>query len=183
VTVDGAQIKRPARPAARAEDIEPRRSGAQRGPDGGRPQHVATGGEALIPAVDDELGLGARSPVRPKLHRAGLDVEPLCPNTIAPVSACRDQGIRRGSLQGSLRTFDPELQRLPQKDRAAHGGNQGPGLRRCIGRSGIQGEQALEIKSFRNEVARSTECLTPAVKSPNRGLACLPLLLSGHQRK
>jgi hypothetical protein len=50
----------PACPAARAEHIEPRRSGDQRGPNGGRPQHVAAGGQAPIPAVDDERCLKAR---------------------------------------------------------------------------------------------------------------------------
>jgi hypothetical protein len=62
------------RPAAGAEDVEPRRSGDQRCPDGGRPQHVAASGRSPIPALDDELGFGTRSPVRSKLRRTGLDV-------------------------------------------------------------------------------------------------------------
>jgi hypothetical protein len=61
MAVDGAQIDRPARPATRAENVEPRRSGDQRGPYGRRPQHVAPGGQTAVPAVDDELCLGARA--------------------------------------------------------------------------------------------------------------------------
>jgi hypothetical protein len=74
MAVDGAQIDRPARPAAGAEDVEPRRSGDQRCPDGGRPQHVAASGQSRIPALDDELGFGTPSRVRSKLRRTGLDV-------------------------------------------------------------------------------------------------------------
>ena len=37
--------------------FEPRRTGDQGGPDGRRPQHVAAGGEASVPAVDYELRL------------------------------------------------------------------------------------------------------------------------------
>jgi hypothetical protein len=79
-TVDGAQINRPARPAAWAEHIEPRRSGDQRRPNGGRPQHVAAGGEASVPAIDDELCLKARRAVRLQLGGTGFDVEPSCPD-------------------------------------------------------------------------------------------------------
>jgi hypothetical protein len=53
MTVDLPQINRPARAAARAEHIEPRRPGDQRGPDGRRPQDVAAGGKLLVPALDD----------------------------------------------------------------------------------------------------------------------------------
>ena len=79
MTIDGAQINRPARPAARAEHIEPRRSGDQRSPNGGRPQHVAASGHSSIPAVDDELCLEARGPVSLELGSSGLDVEPSSP--------------------------------------------------------------------------------------------------------
>jgi hypothetical protein len=48
MAVDGPQINRAARPTARTEDIQPGRSGDQRGPDRGRPQHVAAGGQASI---------------------------------------------------------------------------------------------------------------------------------------
>jgi hypothetical protein len=78
VTVHRAQIDRPARSTAGAEDVEPRRSGDQRGPNGGRPQHLAAGGQSPIPSVDDELRLGARSAVGLKLGGAGLDVEASC---------------------------------------------------------------------------------------------------------
>jgi hypothetical protein len=61
---------------ARAEDVEPRRSGDQRGPNGGRPQHVAAGGQSPVPAVDHELRLEARGSVRLQLGGAGLDVDP-----------------------------------------------------------------------------------------------------------
>jgi hypothetical protein len=43
VTVDRAQINYPARPTARAEDVEPWRSGDLGGADGRRPQHVTAG--------------------------------------------------------------------------------------------------------------------------------------------
>jgi hypothetical protein len=62
------------------EDIQPRRSGDQRSPNGGRPQHVAAGGEASVPAIDDELCLKARSAVRLQLGGTGFDVEPSCPD-------------------------------------------------------------------------------------------------------
>jgi hypothetical protein len=54
VAIDGAQIDRWARSAARTEDVEPRRTGDQRGADRWRPQRVAAGGRTPIPAVDDE---------------------------------------------------------------------------------------------------------------------------------
>jgi hypothetical protein len=79
MAVDAPQVDCPAGAAARAEDIQPRRSSDQRSPNGGRPQHVAAGGEASIPAVDDELRLEARDLVRLQLGGTGLDVEP-CPD-------------------------------------------------------------------------------------------------------
>jgi hypothetical protein len=45
------------------DSIQPRRSGDQRGPDRRRPQHVAPGRQAPIPAVDDELRIAGRGPV------------------------------------------------------------------------------------------------------------------------
>jgi hypothetical protein len=71
MTVYGAEIDRPARPAARTQNVEPWRPGDQRGPDRWRPQHVAADGQAPVPAVDDELSLETR---RPKLDRAELGV-------------------------------------------------------------------------------------------------------------
>ena len=59
MTVDGPQVDRPFCSAARPEDVEPRRSSDQGGPDCWRPQHVAAGGQASIPAIDNELRLGA----------------------------------------------------------------------------------------------------------------------------
>jgi hypothetical protein len=59
MAVDLPEIDRPARAAAWAEYVEPRRPGDQCGPDRRRPQHVAAGGQLLIPALDDGLGLGA----------------------------------------------------------------------------------------------------------------------------
>jgi hypothetical protein len=60
--------------------------------DGGRPQHVAAGGQASIPAIDDELCLEARGSVRLELGGAGLDVETSCPDahraSIEPLSYC-----------------------------------------------------------------------------------------------
>jgi hypothetical protein len=76
VAVERPQIDRSACAAARAEDIQPWRSGDERGTDGGRPQHVAAGGQASVPAVDDELRLEASCPVRFELGGTGLDVEP-----------------------------------------------------------------------------------------------------------
>ena len=81
MAVDSPQIDRPAGPAARTEDVQPGRSGDQRGPDGGRPQHVAAGGQTSIPAINDELSLEARGLVRLQLGGAGLDVDSSCPNT------------------------------------------------------------------------------------------------------
>jgi hypothetical protein len=52
----------------------------QRGPDGGRPQHVAAGGQASVPAIDDQLRFEARGAVRLQLGGTGLDVEPSCPD-------------------------------------------------------------------------------------------------------
>jgi hypothetical protein len=82
MTVDGPQIDRPARAAARTEDVEPRRPGDQRGPDGRRPQHVAAGGQASVPAIDDQLRFEARGAVRLQLGGTGLDVEPSCPDAL-----------------------------------------------------------------------------------------------------
>jgi hypothetical protein len=48
--------------------------------DVGRPRHVAAGREAPIPALDDELGLDARFPIRLELGGASLDDEPSCPD-------------------------------------------------------------------------------------------------------
>jgi hypothetical protein len=62
VTIDGPQINCPARPAARAEHIEPRRPCDRRGTDRRRPQHVPAG-HKLIPALDDGLRLGARGSI------------------------------------------------------------------------------------------------------------------------
>jgi hypothetical protein len=44
------------------------------------PQHVAAGGQAPVPAVDDELRFEARGLVRLQLCGAGLDVEPSRPD-------------------------------------------------------------------------------------------------------
>jgi hypothetical protein len=60
MAVDRPQIDRPARAAAWAKHLEPRRSRDQRGPDCRRPQHVAAGGKLLVPALDDCLRFGAR---------------------------------------------------------------------------------------------------------------------------
>ena len=63
MAVDLSKINRPARAAARAEHVEPRRPRDQRGPDRRRPQHVAAGGKLLVPALDDGLRLGARGSI------------------------------------------------------------------------------------------------------------------------
>ena len=63
MAVDLSKVNRPARAAARAEHVEPRRPRDQRGPDRRRPQHVAAGGKLLVPALDDGLRLGARGSV------------------------------------------------------------------------------------------------------------------------
>ena len=60
MAVDLPQINCPARPAARAEHVEPRRPCDQRSPDRRRPQHVPARSQLLIPALDDGLRLGAR---------------------------------------------------------------------------------------------------------------------------
>jgi hypothetical protein len=61
--VDLPQIDCPARAAARAEHVKPRRSRDQRGPDRRRPQNVPAGDKLLIPALDDGLRFGARGGV------------------------------------------------------------------------------------------------------------------------
>jgi hypothetical protein len=81
MAVDAPQVDCPAGAAARAEDIQPRRSSDQRSPNGGRPQHVAAGGQTSIPAINDELRLEARGLVRLQFGGAGLDVDSSCPNT------------------------------------------------------------------------------------------------------
>jgi hypothetical protein len=81
VTVDCAQIDRPARAAARTEHIEPGRSSDQRSPARRRPQHVPAGRQAPIPTVDDELCLQTCCAVGLQLRCAGFDVEASCPNT------------------------------------------------------------------------------------------------------
>jgi hypothetical protein len=58
-----AKIDRPARAAARAKHVEPRRPRDQCGPDRRRPQHVAARGQLLIPSLDDGLRLRARGRV------------------------------------------------------------------------------------------------------------------------
>jgi hypothetical protein len=59
MSIDGPKIDRLACPAASAEDVQPRRSGDQRGPNRGRSQHVAAGCPSPVPAIDDELCLDA----------------------------------------------------------------------------------------------------------------------------
>jgi hypothetical protein len=49
VTIIGAQVDRPACPAAWTVGVEPWRPGDQRGTNGGRPQ-----GKAPIPAIDEK---------------------------------------------------------------------------------------------------------------------------------
>jgi hypothetical protein len=52
--------------------------------------------QAPIPAVDDELGLGARGPVRLQLGDAGLDIEPAGPNPPVRAVTRLDQGQNPG---------------------------------------------------------------------------------------
>jgi hypothetical protein len=80
VAVDSSQVDRPAGATPRTEDFQPRRSGDQRSPNGGRRQHVAAGGQATVPAVDDELCLQACGLVRLELGGTSLDEECPCPN-------------------------------------------------------------------------------------------------------
>jgi hypothetical protein len=63
MAVDLAQVDCPARAAARAEHVEPRRPRHQRGSDRRRPQHVPAGDKLLIPAFDDGLRFGARGSI------------------------------------------------------------------------------------------------------------------------
>ena len=72
MTIHGPEIDRPAGAAARTEDVEPWRSGDERGADGGRPHHVAASGQAPIPAVDDERDLEARVAIHLELSRVHL---------------------------------------------------------------------------------------------------------------
>jgi hypothetical protein len=93
MAVERAKIDRTAGPAAGAEDVEPGRFGEQGSPDGGRPQHVAAGGQASVPAIDHGLGFLARLEV----GGAGLDVESSCPDT------------HRASIEAPVREVDPGL--------------------------------------------------------------------------
>jgi hypothetical protein len=92
---------RPTRPATGAEDIEPGRSGEQRGADHWRPQHVPAGGKAPIPAVDYSLRLGARGPV------GLLMSSPRVRTPIAPVSGRGPQKSIRRSEGRWHRTAGP----------------------------------------------------------------------------
>ena len=60
MAIEGAEIDGAACVAAWAVHVEPWRSGDQRRPDRGRPQHIPAKGELIVPALDDGLGLGAR---------------------------------------------------------------------------------------------------------------------------
>ena len=51
MAVDGPQVDRPAGAAPRTEDIQPRRSGDQRGAYGGGAQHVAASADSNGPAL------------------------------------------------------------------------------------------------------------------------------------
>jgi hypothetical protein len=80
VTIDGAQINRPARPAGWAEHIEPRRPGDQRGSDRWRPQHVAGVARrrfqrSMTSSASRRAALSAFSFAAP-----AFDVEPSCPD-------------------------------------------------------------------------------------------------------
>jgi hypothetical protein len=111
MTVDGSQVDGPARPAARTEDVKPRRPGDQRSPDCWRPQHVAARGQASIPAVDDELRLKPRGLVRLQLGGASLDVEPSCPDargaSIGAPSGEVDPASGLGELQAHPLSVPP----------------------------------------------------------------------------
>jgi hypothetical protein len=58
-----------------------KRSGEQRGADRGRPQHVSTPRQLIVPTLDHSLRLGARGAVGLQLCGASFDVEASCPNT------------------------------------------------------------------------------------------------------
>jgi hypothetical protein len=94
---DLSKVNRPARAAARAEHVEPRRSRDQRGSDGRRPQHVAAGGKLLVPTLDDALCLGARG---------GIGNLPLgsCGNVEAPRAHAHCSIIGRIAEQSKARS-------------------------------------------------------------------------------
>ena len=87
MTINLPKINCPARAAARAEHIEPRRPCDQRGPDRRRPQDVPVGDKMLIPASDDGLRLGARGRIGNLPLGIGGNVEAPRPNAHAAVSA------------------------------------------------------------------------------------------------
>jgi hypothetical protein len=76
MAIDGAKIDGAASCAARTEHIEPGRPGQQRPPDRWRPQHVTTGGELIVPALDQGLSFGARGLVGGVAFGASLDIDP-----------------------------------------------------------------------------------------------------------
>jgi hypothetical protein len=95
MAVERAQIDGAAGPAAGAKDVEPWRACEQRGPDRGRPKHIAPGGEAPIPSVDYGLGFLARGAVRLQVGGASLDVQTSCPDA------------HRGSIDAPAGEVDP----------------------------------------------------------------------------
>ena len=104
MTVERPQIDRPARPAARTEDVEPRRPGHQRSAYRGRPQHVAAGGKASIPAVNDELCRKARGVFRSLAAPAWMS-SPRVLTLIAVVSGRQLERSIRLLLSRFRRTF------------------------------------------------------------------------------
>jgi hypothetical protein len=79
MAVDLSKVNCPARAAARAEHLEPRRPRDQRGPDRRRPQHVPAGGKLLVPALDRPVPRRARSVGNLPL-RADGNVDASCPH-------------------------------------------------------------------------------------------------------
>ncbi len=99
--IESAEIKCPACAASRTEDVEPRRVGEQRRPKSGRPQHVSTEGELLVPAIHYGPRLGPRSlvgSVAPGAHCAREAIRNL-------QAACRATSCLAGDCEENLPTM------------------------------------------------------------------------------
>jgi hypothetical protein len=94
MAVNGPQVDRPARPAARAEDVKPRRSGDECRPDCWRPQHVAAGRQTSIPATSSASRRAALS-----AFNLGAPALMSSPRVLTPIAS-----VSGGRLSKSIRS-------------------------------------------------------------------------------
>jgi hypothetical protein len=104
VAIVGAQINRPARAAARTEDIQPGRPGDQRGPDGGRPRRVTAGcrfqrsttSSASARAARSALSFAAPVSMSSPRVQTPIDKDNLAPGEPAPEVRSMLHGANHG---------------------------------------------------------------------------------------